>query len=434
MSLTRNHRSTRLVRRIDDFCIRRCAHLYCRFDNKEYIDLRYILAGQSHLSNTDRILAISLLAETEFEITCTELDFLAQAPQREWVSAAELIKCSNVTQEQVLSLAEKGLLITDLKQNPFADLRKRDGQMKVANWHPHAALFHFMSKWKEDDLPFRNISSANDKEHLKNIEPLPLKAKVKTRGMIPHHFHSREDALATIDLPLEKSVDPLFETLVRRRTSRHFDSDKHLPLTEFSKILYYTFGCHGLAPMTDQKDIAERMFAVKRTSPSGGALTPVECYPLVTRVEGMEPGLYHYNMERHALEQLSRMHTGQAELMAEEFTSGQKYYANAHVQFILTARFYRNFWKYGNHKKAYKVLLLDAAHLSQTLYLVCTALNLGAFVTTAIHDTSIEKALALDGQKEGVILISGCGINLPGTEQQSEFQPRVYNPESARFS
>ena len=176
------------------------------------------------------------------------------------------------------------------------------------------------------------------------------------------------------------------------------------------------------------------MYAVKKTSPSGGALTPVECYPLITRVEGLDPGLYHYNMERNALEQLSSMDTGQAEAMAEDFTAGQTYYANTHVQFILTARFYRNFWKYGNHKKAYKVVILDAAHLSQTLYLVCTDLNLGAFVTTAIHDASIEKELGLNTQKEGVVLISGCGITLPIQEQQSEFKPQAYNPETARSS
>lgn len=419
---------------MNNFRVRRCIHLYCRFDNKEFVDLRDILAGRSQLSNMDRILAISLLSEAEYEITSAELELLARAPQRDWIWVSDLVESSSVTRDQVISLANKGLLVTDIKEQPFENHREMNRQMVAVNWHPHSALFHFMSKWKEADLPFRNTIPENGKDGQPVIESLPLKSKIKSRGLIPHHFHTREDALTMIDLPVEKSVDPLFEVLARRRTSRHFDSRRKLPLAEFSKVLYYTYGCHGLAPITDQKDIAEQMYAVKKTSPSGGALTPVECYPLITRVEGLDPGLYHYNMERHALEQLSSMDTGQAEAMAEDFTAGQTYYANAHVQFILTARFYRNFWKYGNHKKAYKVVMLDAAHLSQTLYLVCTDLNLGAFVTTAIHDASIEKELGLNTQKEGVVLISGCGITLPIQEQQSEFKPQAYNPETARSS
>src|SRR5205085_9770337 len=82
--------------------------------------------------------------------------------------------------------------------------------------------------------------------------------------------------------------------------------------------------------------------------------------------------------------------------------------------FILTARFYRNHWKYRRHQKAYAGLLMDAAHLSQTLYLVSTELNLGAFVTIAINARDIEERLGIDGVTEGVIAMTGCGRRMPG--------------------
>ena len=53
-------------------------------------------------------------------------------------------------------------------------------------------------------------------------------------------------------------------------------------------VLHHVFGCHGHVPVLDG------IVALKRTSPSGGGLHPVEAYPLVLRVEGVEPGLYHY--------------------------------------------------------------------------------------------------------------------------------------------
>ena len=88
------------------------------------------------------------------------------------------------------------------------------------------------------------------------------------------------------------------------------------------------------------------------------------------------------------------------------------------VLFVLTARFHRSFWKYRKHAKAYGVVLMDAGHLSQTLYLICTELGLGAFVSAAINDRNIEEHLGLDGVEEGAIAVLGCGV--PGLPRHSE--------------
>ena len=109
---------------MNNFRVRRCIHLYCRFDNKEYVDLRDILAGQSQLSNMDRILAISLLSEAEYEITRAELELLARAPQRDWIWVSDLVESSSVTRDQVISLANKGLLVAEIEiPYPRRDLR-----------------------------------------------------------------------------------------------------------------------------------------------------------------------------------------------------------------------------------------------------------------------------------------------------------------------
>ncbi|MDF5808502.1 hypothetical protein P4123_14470 [Pseudomonas aeruginosa] len=49
---------------------------------------------------------------------------------------------------------------------------------------------------------------------------------------------------------------------------------------------------------------------VRKTSPSGGSLHPVEVYPIVLNVDGIERGIYHYSVRRHGLERLwTGMHT-----------------------------------------------------------------------------------------------------------------------------
>ena len=75
---------------------------------------------------------------------------------------------------------------------------------------------------------------------------------------------------------------------------------------------------------------------------------------------------------------------------------------------------------------------MDAAHLSQTHYLVCAELGLGAFVTGAFNTVNIEERLQLDGFSEGPVLISGFGVP---AERHLGWEPefQAYTPRKARL-
>ena len=107
----------------------------------------------------------------------------------------------------------------------------------------------------------------------------------------------------------------------------------------------------------------------------------------------------------------------------------QEYMASAPALVMFVSRYDRLFWKYRNHKKAYKVTLMDAAHLSQTLYLVCEALGLGACFTGAIRDTVIEERLNLDTAAQGVV--GACAFGLPSSDgERLMLQPTPFTPRS----
>jgi len=167
---------------------------------------------------------------------------------------------------------------------------------------------------------------------------------------------------------------------------------------QLAVLLHYVFGCHGTA------EVVPGLATIKRTSPSGGGLHPVEAYPLVSGVDGVEPGLYRYSVRHHALEPLLALDRREAQLLASELACGQTYFGGAHVCVLLAARFDRTFWKYRRHQKAYAAVLMDVAHLSQTLYLVCTELGLGAFVTAAVNSALIDERLGLDGIEQGALV------------------------------
>ena len=104
------------------------------------------------------------------------------------------------------------------------------------------------------------------------------------------------------------------------------------------------------------------------------------------------------------------------------FVSGQDWFADAPLHLIQVARFPRSFWKYRHHPKAYRAVLLDAGHLSQQWMLSATELGLAAYVTAAINEIDVEKALGLDGIDASPVMICGLGWRADA-QVTSEFDP-----------
>ena len=65
-------------------------------------------------------------------------------------------------------------------------------------------------------------------------------------------------------------------------------------------------------------------------------------------------------------------------------------------------------WKYP-HSQAYRVALLEVGHISQSLQLCATSLGLNTWLTAALSEQKIEKALYLPDLSEQVFLFFGAG-------------------------
>ena len=135
------------------------------------------------------------------------------------------------------------------------------------------------------------------------------------------------------------------------------------------------------------------------------------------RVSGLAPGLYHYLPVAHALEAMAAPADADWASLAHELVAGQPWFAIAPVQVLMAARFERSFWKYRDHAKAWRVVQLDAGHLSQTLYLSATEQGLGAFITAAINDRCAERLFGLDGLRQGAVAVCGFGSRIAGRHE-----------------
>jgi putative peptide maturation dehydrogenase len=367
-----------------------------------------LLRGEIEVSPGSRLLAASALTGAEAPITIGELRTLLDVPDSAWTELE--------VDEDVESLLRRGLLVADAGEPALAELRERDERLTAAQWHPYSAVFHALTRWRDVEV----AAYPNAAELPPGAAEASQDAFVEQFGPPPPHFHELRPPHERTKLRLPAEDGALHRLLERRRTTRAFDRAAKVTREQLSAILYHVFGCRATT------QLAGDHLALRKTSPSAGALHPIEAYVLAVRVEGLDAGVYHYGTRDHSLEPLEALPADDAEALGARFMCGQDYLAAAGALFLLTARFYRSFWKYRRNERAYATLLLDAGHLSQTLYFVAADLGLGAFVTAAINGANIEERLGLDPAEEGAIAICGCGVPArEPSELEPEFEPHA---------
>ncbi len=287
------------------------------------------------------------------------------------------------------SLIAKGLLISSDRGASVA--RDSDEQVRASHWRGLSATLHRHTRWQGIDTleAERRFGSETDRPFLERLgtPEAPVRERVEPGRRIA----------------LDKPADTTLEALIRQRvTCRNWDGSRPLSAGDFAGTLYRTFAARAVSD-------APGITVMKRAVPSAGGLHPTEAYLLVQNVEGVEPGLYHYHPVDHALEPLGGVAAGDSAALALRIVAGQRHFMNAHVLIVLASRFRRTFWKYRNHAKAYRAVILDAGHLSQTLYLAATERGLAAFITAAVNERDIEEIFGLDPMLEGVLAVSGFG-------------------------
>lgn len=366
------------------------------FDNARVFDPRKVTADGAPVWQIRRgAFAVAVIAQKVVPLELDILNRLHSLARNTWYETATFD--AQLTAPVVEQLARDGVLLCDAERSPFVELRRRHQILEDEQWHPYSALYYFMTQWRRT-LP-------QDTPHDREVEEPRL--LVQRHGPPPSALHRRCDRLSFHPLNLPQATSPLLEGLLRRRSSRFFDAEVPLNRQRLESLLYHVWGCQGRLSIDDDIDL------LHKTSPSGGALHPIEVYPLICNVEGFEPGLYHYDVGNHGLAKLKPMEAAEARRLAVELTVGQPYFRDAQVVFVMTARFFRNFWKYHRIDKALSVVLMDAAFLGQTFYLVAAELGLGALFTAAVNALAAEQHLALDGVREGPVAVCACGARHP---------------------
>jgi SagB-type dehydrogenase family enzyme len=189
----------------------------------------------------------------------------------------------------------------------------------------------------------------------------------------------------------------LWEAIEGRATCRSFAAGA-LAAADLATILHAGYGVTHVL----ETDVGRLpLLAV----PSGGALYPLELFVAALRVDGLEPGIYHFDPLLPGLEILRG--ALDAEAIGALSTYPEIASACAALLFVV-AVFGRARFKYG--LRAYRFALLEAGHLAQNVVLASTALELAAVPLGGFYDRRTDEFLDLDGVNESTLYAIAVGL------------------------
>jgi len=210
----------------------------------------------------------------------------------------------------------------------------------------------------------------------------------------PESYKEHDNRIDLISLSDPFTNDSIIWRIIsQRRSRRRYRHVKEIDKNILSTLLWSTQGVSG-------RDGSSAF----RTTPSAGALYPIETYLNIRLVRGLQLGIYHFRPYQFDLE-LLRMGDHSGKLASAALS--QNMIAQAPVTFIWTAIVERSKWKY--NQRAYRYIYLDAGHICQNLYLAAEALGLGVCAIGAFYDDLVNGLVAVDGVSETVIYLASVG-------------------------
>jgi SagB-type dehydrogenase family enzyme len=181
------------------------------------------------------------------------------------------------------------------------------------------------------------------------------------------------------------------------------------PVTDFSDLIKKDHIQNKTAPAFDIEELSRTLLLTYsitakaghsggdfyyRSSPSAGALYPVEIYLAGNGIHGLKDGVYHFSIAQHALSLLRR---GRFPIQVDSamIPTGTK---SPLMTFFLTAIFFRSAWKYRD--RSYRYHLLDTGHLLENLLIALKSSGYDPSFSYDFDDYNINQLLGLDDTKE----------------------------------
>jgi SagB-type dehydrogenase family enzyme len=250
-------------------------------------------------------------------------------------------------------------------------LRPAEGDDSLILWDFHDLLFHTRSTQGRHANPLGAIYT-----YAEVVDPLPA---------IRPRWPGKKIDLRELAAADAEATAPVAKLLRQRRSTRSFDEQRPITLSELARFLDGT--ARVLSTSTSRIDLGDSgplvEYAIK-PYPSAGAEYELELYLAVNRCDGLARGFYHYDASGHSLVPI-KVESDELEVLlaGAQFAMGAP--GPPQILITLAARFGRVSWKYSSI--AYALILKDVGVMFQTFYLMATGMGLGG---CAIGITNID--------------------------------------------
>ncbi|UOQ45516.1 SagB family peptide dehydrogenase [Halobacillus salinarum] len=224
------------------------------------------------------------------------------------------------------------------------------------------------------------------------------------------HFHSErvippdwevdwEDAPLSYKIYRDLPEIPLADDIPLTLSEQNFG---HMPeRKQLSYFLWYVYGLTQYSETVTSSDgkPGETYTSFRRFAPSGGGLYPNELY-LYLQTDELPNGIYHYDNAHH---RLLLLREGTFNDYIEKALGTRVEHSSSFATIILTARFWKNFFKY--HNFAYRLQGLDAGALIGQLYEISKPFRYEPTVHFHFLDDALNHLLGLNSDEESTYAV-----------------------------
>ncbi len=307
---------------------------YCRRDKEQMV-------LESPLSHARIILcdrrSTALITELIIPHTCSEL-------------ATKLSDFSLDTVKLFLNLLLSADFLSEVEENGKI---QEEENLTLAQWNFHDLLFHSRSRLGRH-LNFY----ADTGRFAEEIKQIPV-VKPKMSDEIIDLYKPDIEKLKEIDAP--------FTFVLEQRKSLRSHAENLITDKQLGEFLYRSARVKNIVE-TDSGEISSRPY------PTAGADYELELYIVINKCENIPAGLYHYCPKEHQLGKISDKNNYVETMLQGAGEAVRQPPESLQILMIIAARFLRRVWAYS--AIAYALTLKHAGILSQTMYLVATAMNL----------------------------------------------------------
>ncbi|WP_170946091.1 SagB family peptide dehydrogenase [Rhodococcus sp. 14-2483-1-2] len=251
---------------------------------------------------------------------------------------------------------------------------------------------------KEPTLMHTEIASLREIHDRLNgaVDPAPTQRPMNRNG-------------ASIHLPKPRTLDSPFTALVHARRSRYdFDPSGELSVDSVGTLLGTAL---GLGRRIEAYGDREYPLSV---APTAGGLRTRDTFLFATRIAGIRPGIYRYDMADHSLQLVSEVDPAVA--LAELYAQTE-FAALPAASLALTARLDVALAKYP--PRHYRTVHVDAGIGVQNLYLTATAMGMACCAVSGFSDPAAESVLGLDAAAIVTMLVAVGPPRITGLEESS---------------